>query len=402
MKITYINLYKVIMYVAVFVNLGYLGFTQVNNSLVIQAYTSGMAVITFLIYLTQPNKQPISKLMLTYIVIVIAELLFQLVRLEYLNNGISIVNGLHLIYTYSFILFFFPVLEILVKDKNFALILVKLSMGALLVIFIAWYLYNYKGINLMPGLFTTMGENWVRNGVVRVGGTFLDGFCMCYLFINLLNKNRKIKKIYSVLGIIFLYIFSNFVYQSRSQIIGYTVTLLVMYLALKKGLTVNNMLKYVIVVLLVGVIYQLPVTQNFFSSLSVRNDGGMNARMLGIQIYTKLWKEISLVNGIGISQDGNYFGGLKFYLSDLGILSSFIRFGILGGTILCGIFGIALERVSVFFDNNKIYSSFLLGLTIYLLMTSVGSQNIYDGSRILMVPIFMAYIEIYKKKIYKF
>lgn len=404
LKVTYVNLYKIIMYGVVFMNLGYLGFTQTNNSLIIQAYTSAIAVITFLIYLTQPKKTSISKVMLCYIVMIIVELSFQLLRLEYLNNGISIVNGLHLIYTYSFTLFFFPILEILKKDKKFTSTLVVLAIGALLVIYIAWYLYNYRGINIMPGLFDAMGEDWIRNGMVRVSGTFLDGLCICYLFIKLLNRDggNETKKIYIILGILFIYAFSNFVYQSRSQIIAYTVTMVVIYLAFRKGYNINSLLKYIIAMLLLIIIYNLPMTQNLIMSLSLKNDGGMKARVLGLHTYMNLWKEISLINGIGISQDGNYFGFLKFYLSDLGILSSFIRFGVLGGAIFSSIFGIALVRVFLFFNTNKVYSSFLLGLTVYLLMTSIGSQNIYDGSRILMLPIFMAYIELYKVREYKF
>ncbi len=400
MKIRYVDFYKVVLYILVFFNLGFSDFLK-EYIMQIQLVTIIVAVILLCIYLIQPKKSHIDdKLIFVYISMLFLLVFIEIIRIN--NNvysSISTVGAINLIRNYAFVLLFFPIYEILNSDietKNgFIKVIVTLGFCALLFRFVGWFAYNYLGYNLVPGYFGVMGYNWTRNGNVRLGGTFLDGLMFTYFCLKLLN-NRKLKnKVIYTCCVSFMILYSYFVYGSRSQLLCYICVFIILCVVSGKNVSTGVLNLVLILGGLVIILYTTSTIQNFLASFSINDKmygAGTQIRVAGQKLYQQMWIENSKLLGFGITEDGNYIGLTKYYLSDLGILRNLYQYGIVG-FIICIIPFIdgVITAVSGVVKNTK-DSGFLLGLVMYTIMTSIASQNVYDYSRIMILPFLLGFI----------
>lgn len=400
MKIRYVDFYKFTIYILVFLNLGFLDFVRNYNSK-IQILTAVITIMLLCLYLIQSQKINITdKWILLYICMLFMLTIVEIIRVKNdVYASVSISNAINLTRNYVFVLLFFPIYEILNSDEktkeNFIKGIVTLGFLALVLRFGGWFIYNYLGYNLVPGYFDVMGYNWIRNGNVRISGTFLDGFVFIYLSLHLL-KSRDLKDVSKyVLCLVFMVIYAYFTYGSRSQLLCYICTFAILYVV--KGESIKTGVLNLVLILggLIVILYTTSTVQNFLATFSVDDNmygAGTLVRINGQKLYQQQWFESSKLLGFGITEDGNYIGLTKYYLSDLGILRNLYQYGIIGFTICIIPFidGIITSTAGILKKNR--YSVFLLGLVMYTIMTSIASQNVYDYSRIMILPFLLAFI----------
>ncbi len=403
MSLRYVDLYKFIIYILVFLNLRFLDFLT-DNIMQIQLVSIVIAVITWLVYITQPKKVKIdNKCIFVYIFVLLILIIIEIIRVK--NNiyaSISTDGAINLVRNYMFVLLFFPIYEILSSDsktkQEFIKVITIMGFCALAFRFLGWFIYNYLGFNIMPGYFSVMGYNWIRNGNVRLSGTFLDGFVFVYICLQLL----KSKKIRYILGLAFMIVYSYLVYGSRSQLLCYICVFFILYIV-RTGKIQKGILNLVIISsILIVILYTTSTIQSFLDTFSVNNKmygEGTLVRVNGQKLYQQLWLESSSLLGFGITEDGNYIGLTKYYLSDLGILRNLYQYGIVG-FIICIIPFIdgVITAIHGVLKNSR-DSVFLLGLVIYTIVTSIASQNVYDYSRIMILPFLLSWIGLVSREV---
>lgn len=121
---------------------------------------------------------------------------------------------------------------------------------------------------------------------------------------------------------------------------------------------------------------------------------GTLVRMLGTSFYQNEWQNNNILFGFGIAEDGNYVGNTQYFLSDLGIISYIFEFGIIG--FILAVLPM-LEGIRVGIKSIKTNDGLLLFLlSIYTILSSFMSQNVYDYIRILIVPFILGIISFVK------
>lgn len=399
MKISLINIYETVIYIIVLLNLEILNLTTNLND-----FSQRIAIVlSFLlasVYLFQKNKLfPKNFGVYFYIVSISVYLFIELTRLHFSSfSGFNILDGLNYEKSFFYLLLIMPIFEIL---KSKATIFIRnicyIGLVALILRFFIWLLFNKYGINIMPGLFEIHGYNWTHGGgYVRLQGTFLDGLVFTYFGIKLFKSVLIKDRIRNTVIIGFMFFYSAEVFSSRAQIICYLVVLLVLYIWNSKD-KLDAFFKCFLGLVLIMILFNLPMTKKFISSFSVNDPtygAGSMVRVLGSQLYSNEWHNSSFLFGFGIASDENYFGNIKYYLSDLGIISYLFEFGIVGFILF--LFPM-LEGILVGIKNTKDDDSLLLFLlSFYTLISSFMSQNVYDYIRILIIP-FLLGISLYVK-----
>ncbi|ANU51432.1 hypothetical protein [Limosilactobacillus reuteri] len=395
MKISFFNMYEVLLYIIVILNLEVLNITSNLDNLA-QSISVILTFAVFLLYIVQKDKiVPKNFIVYFYLVSIFVYLGFEIIRLHYSSfSGLNISNALSLEKNFFYILLTMPIFELLEKKKNnFLKNIVYIGLIVLVIRSIVWFLFNKFGINIMPGLFEVRGYNWTHgNGYVRLTGTFLDGLIYTFFGIKLFKTESYKERAYYGIIIFFLLFYSFEVYSSRSQLICYLITILCIYIWNSKN-KLHTTLNCLFGLILVLIILQLPVAKNFiasFSSNDVTYGEGTMVRLLGKNFYQNEWQNNSILFGFGIAEDGNYLGNTQYFLSDLGISSYIFEFGIVG-------FVLALlpmlEGLKTGIKSIKTTDGLLLfSLSIYTILSSFMSQNVYDYIRILIIPFILGII----------
>ena len=395
MKINFFSIYEFLLYIIVILNLEVMNVVS-NLDNLSQTIAVVLTFSVFFLYIFQKNKIiPKNFIIYFYLILIFFYLFFELIRLHYFSfSGLNVFNAISLEKNFFYLLLTMPIFEVLErKGKSFLRNVVYMGLCILIFRSIVWLLFNKFGINIMPGLFEVRGYNWTHgNGYVRLTGTFLDGLiftCYCISFFR--TKELK-KRIYNFVIILFLFFYSYEVYSSRSQLICYLVTILFIYIWNSKN-KLHTIFNCVIGILLVIILFQLPVVKNFiasFSSTDATYGEGTMVRLLGNKFYNNEWKNSSVLFGFGIAEDGNYFGNTQYFLSDLGILSFIFEFGIVGFAIslLPMLDGIIVGIKNIKKENGLL----LISLSIYTILSSFMSQNVYDYIRILIIPFILGIV----------
>ncbi|WP_076459419.1 hypothetical protein [Limosilactobacillus caccae] len=395
MKISFFSIYEFLLYVIIILNLEVLSIVS-NLDNVSQTISVVLTFVVFLLYIIQKNKiVPNEFTVYFYSISIFAYLAFEIIRLRYSSfSGLKITSALSLEKNFSYILLAMPVFELLEqKKKSFLRNVVYIGLIILVVRCIVWLLYNKFGINVMPGLFEVRGYNWTHgDGYVRLTGTFLDGLIFTFFGIKLFKTKSYQEGLYYGLITVFLFFYAYAVYSSRSQLVCYAITILIIYIWSSKN-KLHTIFNCFIGLILVLLILQFPITKNFiasFSSNDVTYGEGTMVRIFGSKFYQNEWENSSILFGFGIAEDGNYFGNTQYFLSDLGIISYIFEFGIIGFilTILPMMQGLIVGIKSIKNEDGLL----LFSLSIYTLLTSFMSQNVYDYIRILIIPFILGII----------
>lgn len=395
MKINFFSIYEFLLYIIVILNLEVMNVVS-NLDNLSQTIAVVLTFLVFFLYIFQKNKIiPKNFIIYFYLILIFFYLFFELIRLHYFSfSGLNVFNSISLEKNFFYLLLTMPIFEVLEKKgKSFLRNVVYVGLCILIFRSIVWLLFNKFGINIMPGLFEVRGYNWTHgNGYVRLTGTFLDGLIFTYYCIAFFKTKELKKRIYNFAIILFLFFYSYEVYSSRSQLICYLITMLFIYIWNSKN-KLHTILNCLLAIVLVLIILQLPVAKNFIASFS-SNDAtygeGTLVRMLGTSFYQNEWQNNNILFGFGIAEDGNYVGNTQYFLSDLGIISYIFEFGIIG--FILAVLPM-LEGIRVGIKSIKTNDGLLLfSLSIYTILSSFMSQNVYDYIRILIVPFILGII----------
>lgn len=388
------NLYKIKKYCIYFIfilNLGILNIYQ-NIFATAQRFSICITVFLFIIFLLEKgNKKGLSFQVSLIVILFIIFFLFEIFRSGIaINSYLTFGDKVYLMSPFLLTLLYFPMVDVIkVNRVSFLKGVFYIGVSFFVLRTLAWLLLNYGGLNIAPGFFEERGINWVRYGTVRLQGSFLDGYVLIYSFLGILSKNRK-KQFYYFTTLLSLF-YSFKIYGSRSQFLIYIFIIICMYV-FKDGIQFSGILKVSTIALVCFIINKLPFVNNFLNSFSVQDSeygAGTAARINGNIFFHSYWNLNQLL-GFGVSFDENHFGIIKYFLSDLGIVGSFYQFGYLGIVVL--LIPLVYAIIIGMINYKFIYGKVALFLSMYLLLTSFASQNVYNSIRIAIVPFLLCLI----------
>lgn len=393
MKINYEKTYESLIYIILFVlSLKYWG-----------VYFSIAIVLTFLvmlIYLSQPNRYHFNnKVVPIYILVLCIMMLIQFFRsrivqpymtLDYIFNEYGGCLLLPLA---------FPIYQILRKNKNqFLKNINKIGCTALGLKSLSWLLFNFFHINF--GYYQLGGRvgfsRYFGNLLFyRISGTFLDGFLFtytCYLIFRKETNNRK--RLVAILELAFLVFFAVVVYQSRSEIIFFLGTFLVMliYTVNKKENKYLSMFFTLIFLTILVILFKEKIL-NFMDTFSINSENGISTlvRQYEYSYFSQLWKKSNIWLGFGFFLDSGVFinANITLWLSDMGILLQLYQFGILGFIISIIPFGYGIILCfRILIKKGVTFLSIFVGFTAYYLLSLI-SFNPYLYVLYPLLPLYL-------------
>lgn len=383
------DLYRYFLYIIFFLNLSFFNIFS-DLTYAIQRLSVYLTFLLLIIYSLQKRKSKVTAF--TSITIFLFCLL---VTFNFFRQGVP-VNGfllfsekIFLLRNFSFILLVFPISEILNSKYSLNFLKVVFILGMLAILFrsFIWFSYNYAGLNIAPGIIAERGINWTRYGAVRLQALFLDGYVLAYVLCKLLLSASKHKLSYSLFLLITLF-YEGIIYASRSQLIGFCAMFITIYLFRTKNLRSKVLSLFTLILISLGITLS-PYYNEFLDSFSITNSdygAGTMVRIVGRKYYQEIWRQVKIF-GFGQTADGNIFSGWKYYLSDLGIIRILYQFGIIG-FIIC-LLPILYGCYAGFKHRMHFEGMLLFSLSIFVFITSFASQNLYDYSRIMLLPLLL-------------
>lgn len=404
MKIKYTSIYAYLIYIIVFLNLGFF------NLIMPFEYTGMLlaaviSIITFFIYIFQPVKYKLpGKWYQIYLMLIFCIYIYHFFNLKKTNiSSMTLLSAFNNNEGIFLLLLVFPIYEILKgNDKEkFLKNLAILGYLALMIRLIVWGMYNFINIDIAP--YMIRGLDWNRmvlgRSFIRVSGTFLDIYTFIY------SINAFFKSIYShhykisaFIGILFIFLYSVLISQYRMVSLALLSVLILVILkeTYNSQRRLLNVLLFIMLIILIMIIGHV-IIMNFINSFSLNASTGSSTstRLNGLPFIEEEWKNSSIWNGFGFSNDNMTYMNMTYWLSDYGFLANLFQFGIIGFLICLVpfIYGIYFSIVS-FFKEKNIY---VLGFTVYLLITST-TFNPMRNQYISILPFYIAFMLFYKER----
>ncbi|MGO5277874.1 hypothetical protein [Lactobacillus amylovorus] len=404
MKIKYTSIYACLIYIIVFLNLGFF------NLIMPFEYTGMLlaaviSIITFFIYIFQPVKYKLpGKWYQIYLMLIFCIYIYHFFNLKKTNiSSMTLLSAFNNNEGIFLLLLVFPIYEILKgNDKEkFLKNLAILGYLALMIRLIVWGMYNFINIDIAP--YMIRGLDWNRmvlgRSFIRVSGTFLDIYTFIY------SINAFFKSIYShhykisaFIGILFIFLYSVLISQYRMVSLALLSVLILVILkeTYNSQRRLLNVLLFIMLIILIMIIGH-GIIMNFINSFSLNASTGSSTstRLNGLPFIEEEWKNSSIWNGFGFSNDNMTYMNMTYWLSDYGFLANLFQFGIIGFLICLVpfIYGIYFSIVS-FFKEKNIY---VLGFTVYLLITST-TFNPMRNQYISILPFYIAFMLFYKER----
>lgn len=404
MKIKYTSIYAYLIYIIVFLNLGFF------NLIMPFEYTGMLlaaviSIITFFIYIFQPVKYKLpGKWYQIYLMLIFCIYIYHFFNLKKTNiSSMTLLSAFNNNEGIFLLLLVFPIYEILKgNDKEkFLKNLAILGYLALMIRLIVWGMYNFINIDIAP--YMIRGLDWNRmvlgRSFIRVSGTFLDIYTFIY------SINAFFKSIYShhykisaFIGILFIFLYSVLISQYRMVSLALLSVLILVILkeTYNSQRRLLNVLLFIMLIILIMIIGH-GIIMNFINSFSLNAFTGSSTstRLNGLPFIEEEWKNSSIWNGFGFSNDNMTYMNMTYWLSDYGFLANLFQFGIIGFLICLVpfIYGIYFSIVS-FFKEKNIY---VLGFTVYLLITST-TFNPMRNQYISILPFYIAFMLFYKER----
>lgn len=404
MKIKYTSIYAYLIYIIVFLNLGFF------NLIMPFEYTGMLlaaviSIITFFIYIFQPVKYKLpGKWYQIYLMLIFCIYIYHFFNLKKTNiSSMTLLSAFNNNEGIFLLLLVFPIYEILKgNDKEkFLKNLAILGYLALMIRLIGWGMYNFINIDIAP--YMIRGLDWNRmvlgRSFIRVSGTFLDIYTFIY------SINAFFKSIYShhykisaFIGILFIFLYSVLISQYRMVSLALLSVLILVILkeTYNSQRRLLNVLLFIMLIILIMIIGH-GIIMNFINSFSLNASTGSSTstRLNGLPFIEEEWKNSSIWNGFGFSNDNMTYMNMTYWLSDYGFLANLFQFGIIGFLICLVpfIYGIYFSIVS-FFKEKNIY---VLGFTVYLLITST-TFNPMRNQYISILPFYIAFMLFYKER----
>ena len=188
MRLTYVQAYKVLIYVITLLYFIRLGHPTIYISLAI-------TILLMILYTSQKKNHSIGSMsLLIFIILEILLTIFQMFRQYFLH--LSDISTPDLIFLYGemfLLLLTFPIYEILCADGiDFFREICRIAFFVLILKALVWYLYNFSGIDI--GYYFIGGaEKWIRfalgRNLYRMTGPALDGFGLSYFVVYFVSES---------------------------------------------------------------------------------------------------------------------------------------------------------------------------------------------------------------------
>lgn len=388
---------KLTIYLLVFMNSGFYFFS--HNAVFTLILSAPLVIISFIHKKNNSYTFQYTRIN-RYIIIIYLFMFVEFSRLMMSSNILELKGIFSLFFPYFYLMLAFPILDVLFRDNSLSFFknVICINIIATLFRFLIWYIYNFKGVLYFSSIFQEHGFDWVRNGLVRLDAPPLDGLSFVSMVFILYFSKSMTRKIFSLSVLALLFSYSWFVYNSRSQMICYTLTMMLMYfikpVKFKSDFLIKN---FVIIIFMLIFLLHFSYVINFINTFTSGNT--LNSTLTRVNEYEFFYKMFSqnvfnFLFGIGITQDLFNMGYVQYYLSDLGILGFTFTYGLIGLYIFFKKFIIdfiyGLSRIK---NTKNVNLVFMLGIIFYTILSSILSQDVFDDVRIFAVPFILSIIE---------
>lgn len=299
-----------------------------------------------------------------------------------------------------------------IERKGFSKLLDRiscLSLGIVLMKIIGWIFYSIIGISIFPNLILKYSSEWMRNGNLRMETDCFFGLSFCYFLYRGINEGKKINYLFAVIYVLY----TLFVSQSRGMLLNLILCLIIM-LCFNKKRGMNKIL----IRIFIGLAILFALTSEAFNELlisfstsNVVYGGSSIARLNCIVHYWNLMIERRAILGLGLLDtscthaislmDNTYFSTgywySHYYLSDIGILGGFFRFGILSFLLYGYLLAIAIRAVKKTVREKKSYTYFIIGTFAYFVFNCFVF-NIFEMTRAFAAPFYICIFDYVTKE----
>lgn len=344
-------------------------------------------VMLYILFAVKKIIQPSGKTLIYFFILTI------FISIEILrSNNLATNDEIFKMLPYTYVLMTIPFLDYIKRDSlsHFMKLLVIFDTAALTFRSLVWCMYNFFGMQLFSGIFDQRGRDWSKGTTIRISSTFLDGIVFAYLCYLLLTKNlSKKKKITIFLLLLIQFFYANYVYESRSQILCFLISGLAIYLV-RFSKSSNKIIWLILGILASFMIYFSTFFQNMLMSFNINGSYGASTlvRFQGMAYFKDIFleKTSNIFWGFGIDQDTHIVPGMigKIYISDIGSIGYLFEYGIIG--IIVSFYPFLMNIV----DDIRKRNAFCMGVVVYILLSSIMAQNIFDSVRIIGVPFALA------------
>lgn len=396
------SLMEIIITFMIIVNLGLLKFEDYSQFF--RYLTSGVSIALFFVCyvskkirkLIRPYTSFANKWIFTFMFLMLIEVMIGIANTE------TFIESAGKAHIFTWFLMFYPIIYIMASYKNGDITLIKNICFWTIVTYvlktILWWLFNYRGIDLLHYILYEQDERgWVRNGLQRIPAPCFAGILFSVMLQRFLNE-KSLKKVFPAVIICFQLFYAQFVFQSRTQLICFicVITSVIILIHGKAQYKVFAIWAIIIGGLVIGssgILYD-------FMWGSSQKISSIENRLYAFARFIDLIKGHLLFGFQHIYKIDTIRGSLGIsYVSDMGILSNFFYWGVIG----FGITIIPFIRMLIVLMNKAIQKSkdfpLLLGLFLYTTMFSVPN-NIYESVLLFAFPFIMALFE-FKKVQYK-
>lgn len=331
-----------------------------------------------------------------YWIIVFGIFLFIQALIGFLVGHYRVVSVFSYLYIYIWLLLFYPIIYIIVSSGGIGKLLKVIctcTVCALLLKTFVWWMYNFRGKDIMHYVLYEFGSVWLRNGYQRIPSTCFSGMLFAAMIYYFINSNKKIMKLVCIL-IMFLNVwYADVVFASRSQIISFCfmITAVIIF---NRSISIKKVMIYIGAVGAGLAFISTTYFKELVESLNVATYS-IGTRMSALQYYFSLLKEHWLLGIEFISNEATFVHGSRgnYFLSDIGIIAKLVEFGVLGLPIFL------FPLIRSVFICYKAYIlkykelSFMVGLCSYTCVFSVLSNDVYNFRYLFALPFIIAYFE---------
>lgn len=394
-KINKPSLLGIVLSVLIVLNLNMLNFGDFTQ--IIRYITTAASVVLFLICRLNrhiwkkivPKANYMNKWIIVLFVFMLVEVLIGLRGREGFAEAIGKAH------IFSWCLLFYPITYYLSKHNGETRLIKKVcfwSVMAYILRTVVWYMYNFRGKDIMHYVLFEMGRVWMRNGNQRIPDICFSSILFAFMLMKISGSSRFKEKVVPILVVIMQILYANFVYCSRSQIICFAITTAVVII-LNRSKARKKIFELIFVFIVGLAVLLSDAFIEFVGGLST-STSEIGNRVYAFNHFFDLLKGNWLFGFQHVYSGETIRGTLGIaYLSDTGIVENLFCWGIVGFIITTIIF--VHWFVITFGKNVKKTSKFPMALALLVMITTYSalSNNIYDSVRLFALPFACALFE---------
>lgn len=370
-------------------------------------YSIMFAIAAFLTLLVFTNKNRMQlvgqsiKWPKTYFFLVCIMLFLHMIYAVILK-GVSFEAFIHNAWYYLMCIWAFPLIYILKKDSG-----EEKFWKVINIIMLVWYswllieyiAYQYAGIVLSPAILESVRGVRIRNDAIRLEMKALAHIAIIYNFDKFYNQIDRKNKIWHLVMALYGIAIMLIVEQTRGYFIAIFGAMAVLIMCYNKK-TIKFFASALIILIAVCIALKVQLLSSFLDILFSTAESGVTGAtgLIRARGMTAFWNQFinNPLFGYGFQETGDFATTASgiFYFNDDGFLGIVGQIGIwafiIYGTMIFR-FGYIVNKL--FKEKNYKQGTLLLGLYIYMLLTSI-SLICYWNTTCLLCPILWALFEV--------